>query len=127
VSKHLGASQIRAIEKVGDCLIPGDSDLPRFSSSGCVREVDRILDYMPEQDLKDLKMLLGLLAYFPGFALALLFRFLELAPSVPGPLGAPLRLIRIGMRGLIMSLYYGDPGVLKVLGYQVGVYVGDRR
>ncbi|HUP56324.1 MAG TPA: hypothetical protein VM598_02655 [Bdellovibrionota bacterium] len=124
-SKHLGPSQIRAIEKVGDCLVPGDGEFPRFSATGCVSQIDRILDYMPATDLKDLKMLLGILALFPRFLLALLFRLLEGAPSVPGPIGAPLRLIRIGMRGLVMSLYYGDPAVLRAMNYKVSVYTGD--
>jgi hypothetical protein len=70
-------------------------------------------------------MLLGILAFFPRFAIAILFKLLEGAPSVPGPLGAPLRLIRIGMRGVVMSLYYGDTRVLKAMGYQVFVYTQD--
>ena len=66
MSKHLNPRQLHAIEKVGDCMIPGDSELPRFSRTGCVSQVDRILDYMPESDLGDLKMLLGILAFFHG-------------------------------------------------------------
>jgi hypothetical protein len=124
-SKHLSPSQLRAIEKVGDCLIPGDSESPMFSNSGCITEVDRILDYMPEADLKDLKMLLGLLAFLPKFLLAFIFKLLEGSASVPGPLGAPLRLIRIGMRGLVMSLYYGDQKILSRLAYDVKVYTAD--
>lgn len=125
MSKHLNPKQLRAILKVGDVMVPGDSELPRFSSTGCVSQVDRILDHMPETDLGDLKMLLGILAFFPGFALAFLFRMLEASPAVPGPLGSILRQIRIGMRGLIMSLYYGDPNVLGKLGYKVAVYTAD--
>src|SRR5579885_224397 len=125
MSRHLDPKQLRAIEKVGDIMIPGDAELPRFSSTGCVSQVDRILDYMPEADLKDLKMLLGILAFFPGFLLALLFRVIEASPAVPGPLGSILRQIRLGMRGLIMSLYYGDSSVLNKLGYKVTVYTAD--
>ena len=80
---------------------------------------------MPETDLKDLKMLLGILALFPALLLAWLFRALEASPAVPGPVGSILRQIRIGMRGLIMSLYYGDKSVLGKLGYKVTVYTAD--
>src|SRR5437588_611170 len=62
MSRHLDQRRLRAIEKVGDCMIPGDAELPRFSRTSCASQVDRILDHMPEQDLKDLKMLLGILA-----------------------------------------------------------------
>jgi hypothetical protein len=52
--------------------------------------------------------------------MGILLRILELAPWV-----AVLRLIRIGLRGLVMSLYYGDSGVLERLGYRVSVYTDD--
>jgi hypothetical protein len=125
MSKHLNERQIHAIDKVGDCMIPGDGELPRFSTTCCSSQVDRILDFMPDQDLSDLKMLLGILAFFPGFLLALLFRMLEASPAIPGPIGALFRQIRLGMRGLIMSLYYGDPKILGLLQYKVSVYTGD--
>jgi hypothetical protein len=107
-------------------MAPGDGELPKFSSLNCVSQVGRITAYMPEADFRDLKMLLGILSFFPGFMLAALFRLIEFAPSVPGPLGGLFRTIRLGMRGLIMTLYYADPRVLKVVGYEVSVYTGDR-
>jgi hypothetical protein len=125
MSRHLNQSQIHAIVKVGDCLCPGDGALPAFGKTNCVAQVDRILDYMPQADLGDLKMLLSILAVFPRFFLGLMFRMLEASPALPGPIGAVLRQIRIGMRGLIMSLYYGDPAVLKTLQYEVGVFTKD--
>ena len=132
MSKHLNEGQIRALVKVGDCLVPGDEDLPSFSKLGCVEWIDHLLDPMPAADLKDLKMLLSILSFFPAFLMRALMRFLEFSPSVPGPLGAPLRLIRLGMRGLVMSLYYsGFAGKqyvgktpLEVLEYKVEVYRG---
>lgn len=124
-SRHLKDRQLAAIEKIGDCLIPGDGDLPRFSATGCAREIDRILDYMPERDLADLKTLLALLGWFPRFAVALVLRFLEWSPWLPEPVGSLARLVRFGLRGLAMSLYYSDPKVLALIGYEVGVYTGD--
>lgn len=118
---------LAALNRIGDVLVPGDGELPRFSSLNCVSQVGRITAYMPEADFKDLRMLLGILSFFPGFALAVLFRLIEFAPSVPGPIGGGLlRTIRLGIRGLIMTLYYADPRVLKGVGYDVGVYTGDR-
>lgn len=122
----LDPRQTVALNRVGDVMIPGDGEFPRFSTLNCMSQFARISDHMPEADLKDLKLLLSILSYFPKFLIAALFHFLELAPRVPGPLGGPLRLIRIGMRGLVMTLYYGDPRVLKIVGYDVGVYTDDR-
>lgn len=129
MSKHLSPRHIRAIEKIGDCMIHETSGLPGFSALGCVKDVDRLLDYMPDQDLNDLKLLLGIFSLFPRFLLRWLLALLEQSAK-PGsmiPLGAVLRLIRLGLRGIVMSLYYGHPTVLGKLDYQVGVYTGDMK
>lgn len=124
-SKHLNERQIKAINRLGDCLIPGDPGLPAFSETTAVTDVDRILDYMPSSDLNDLKTLLTLLSYFPKVMLGLLLRFLELSPHIPTPVGALLRFMRLGLRGLIMTLYYSNAKAHDVLGYNVSVYTAD--
>lgn len=126
MSRHLNDRQIGAIEKVGDILLPGDGKLPAFAQSRCVQSIDRILDYMGEQDLSDLKMLLTLFAYLPSFFIGIILRFLEWSPLVPTFLGGGvLRLMRIGLRGLVFTLYYGDPKIHQVIDYKVRVYTDD--
>lgn len=122
-SSHLTFRQIRAIGKIGDVLIPGDEILPAFSETDCVKQVDRILNFMPIQDVRDLKTLISIFSFFPRGAIFLTIRLLELSPKIPG--GGVLRLIRLGLRGLVMTLYYSDPKVLGLLDYQVGVYTRD--
>ncbi|MEW6055523.1 MAG: hypothetical protein AB1540_02840 [Bdellovibrionota bacterium] len=124
-SKHLSENHLRGLEKLGDALVPGDKELPSFSKLKCVGEADRILDHMPASDLKDLKFLLSLLAVFPQFLVLVFIWVLELGSKIPGPLGAQLRFIRIGVRGLVMSLYYSDPRVHSILGYSVSIYTKD--
>ena len=81
MSKHLGGTQLRGIEKVGGCLIPGDPELPSFAASGCVEAVDRILDFMPPADLSDLKLLLTLLGSMPRILVRVLLALLEWTPA----------------------------------------------
>lgn len=126
MSKHLSNLQIQGINKMGNVMLPGDGEFASFSASGCVSEVDRILDYMPAKDLGDLKMLLALMGILPMFLVGWFLAFLERSPYW-GDWAAPLRFVRIGMRGLIMTLYYSHPQAHKVLGYQVGVYTDDLR
>lgn len=123
LSRHLSAAQIRGVEKLGQAMLPGGEGFPSFMAIGCARHIDRILDFMPEQDIKDLRLLLSLLAVMPLAFSRFFAWFLEKAVPWPGPVGAQLRTIRLGVRGLIFSLYYGDPAVLKEIGYEVGVYV----
>lgn len=126
MSKHLNSLQIKGIDKMGDRMLPGDGEFASFSSSGCSSEVDRILDHMPAKDLGDLKMLLALMGLLPSFIIGMFLGFLERTPAWGG-WAAPLRFVRIGIRGLIMTLYYSHPQAHKVLGYQVGVYTDDMR
>ena len=126
MTKHLSSRQLRSLEKIGDVMLPGYLDaMPSFSQLNCSRHANRILDHMPEQDLGDLKMLLTVFSFFPLFLVRWIMRFLELSPNIPGPVRALLRFMRIGLRGLVMSLYYCDPKALKVIDYEVKVYTGD--
>lgn len=125
MSQSLSPRQLRAIERIGDWMIPGDGEMPRFSELGCISQVARILDYMPASDVGDLKTLLTLLSFFPGFLLGMFLRLVERSPAMSNPLGGLLRTIRLGLRGLVMSLYYDHPRILGAIGYEVGVYTGD--
>jgi hypothetical protein len=126
MSTHLNPRQLKGIDKLGDRMLPGDGELQSFSSARCSAEVDRILDYMLAKDLADLKMLLSLLGWLPGFVIGALLSFLERSPRW-GDWASPLRFARLGIRGLIMTLYYSHPQAHRVLGYQVGVYTDDLR
>jgi hypothetical protein len=125
ISKHFKANQVQGVRKLGNVMFPGGEGFPSFSDCDCVRHLDRILDFMPEQDLKDLGMLALLLAWLPKPVVRFFIWILDRGVSWPGPIGAQLRTIRLGVRGLILSLYYGDPAVQKEVGYEVSVYVGD--
>ena len=127
MSKHLGARQVAGLEKMGNVLVPGDGELASFGASGCSSEVDRILDHMPGSDLKDLKLLLTLMSFLPMFIVAWFLAFLELSPRMPDWIAGPLRFVRLGIRGLVLTLYYSHPQAHQVLGYKVGVYTGDMK
>lgn len=125
MSKHLNATQLRGLNKLGDYMLPGFGELGSFSQVNAAANVDRVFDYMSAKDLADLKMLLSILAFLPRFVIAAFVGFLELTQNWPGPLGSGLRFVRIGLRGLVMTLYYSNSSVTDRIGYRVGVYTGD--
>jgi len=133
-SRYLSARQFRGLEKLGDAYCPGDDELPSFAALGCAEHVDEVLDCMPEQDRRDLAMLLGVCAIKPRWALSAFIRLLALSPRIPSWLGGGmLRFLHMGIRGLILTLYYsGKAGSAyrgrtphEVLGYEVSVYTAD--
>ena len=130
MSRHLSPRQIQGLDKMGDILIPGE-DTPEgflsFSESGCSREIDRVLDYMPDSDRNDLKLLLLLISFLPRIMVRAFLAILELSPKLPDRLGGPLRFVRLAVRGLVLTLYYSHPHAHQVLEYRVGVYMGDQK
>jgi len=109
-SQQLSATQLHGLRKAGDILIPGDAEMPSFSQSGVLTHVDRMLDYMNPSDLTGVRFLVTLFAYLPKPLVYLILALAQLDRSLPGPLAAPLRMINIGMKGVVMTLYYSDLG-----------------
>lgn len=121
-SRFLSAGQVRGLTRVGQVLAPGGGEYPSFANSGCIAQIDAVLETMPEADLNDLKMLLGIFGWLPRGLVYLTLSLLEvIAPwrIMPGV----VRLIRLGLRGLVFTLYYSDEKVLSLLGYRVTVHL----
>ena len=115
--------------------VPGDEDLPSFSRLGCVAHVDRLLDFMPDDDLRGLQGVLSAASFLPRLLIAGLLRWLEAGLWPPGPWAAPLRVVRMSLRGIVLrsttratpAPSYDGPGPLDVLSYRVAVAVEDGR
>lgn len=123
--KGLSRRQQIGLTKLGNVFFPGDAELPSFSKSECISDMDKILPYMPRRDLKDLKFLLFVLSYCPNFSISFFWMILSKSHRWPGQTGNLLRTMHLGLKGLVVSLYYSSPEVLNKLGYQVQVHLGD--
>jgi len=121
-SAQLTARQVRGLRKAGDVLIPGDSELPSFSGSGCVAHVDGMLDYMHGGDRDGLKALLGVFGLLPKVLIRGIIALTEHHHGVPTALGSVLRMINTGVKGVVMTLYYSDVGGQGQSIYQVIKY-----
>lgn len=125
-SRFLSHRKLRGLDKLGDVFLPGDGELASFSASGCARDIDSVLEHLPEGDRSDLGLLLTLLGWMPLlFVRGFVWLTERGGDALPGGLGALLRFARIGTRGLVMSLYWSDPAVLRAIDYEVGVVVDD--
>lgn len=102
----LTPAQRTGLLRLGDVVIPGDGVLPSFSQAGVVDEVDRMLDWMYESDRAAIRMLLTAFATMPAPAIRAVVLATEKGDKVPEPLGGGLRMASIGIKGLVLSLYY---------------------
>lgn len=124
-SKHLSARQVRGLLRLGDTVAPGDHDFPPFSQTEFVTHVDRMLDYMEPDDRQGLGLLLNLFSLSPKWAIKSLLLLCEQESRLPHPVAAPLRLLRLGLKGLVFTLYYSGledkeghgPRILKTIGW----------
>jgi hypothetical protein len=129
LSKHLNPTQLAGLLKVGDVLVPGDDDFPSFSRSGAIEHVDRMLDYMYDSDRNGVKALLALFRFTPRFKIRWIMALTEKHASLPEPLAAVCRMINLGVKGVVMTLYYSDlgngPSVLEVIHWDSKVVERD--
>ena len=105
-SQYFSATQLHVINRIGDIFLPGDGLLPRFSECGFVEHIDRMIAYIPPHDRDMLGRLLKILRFVPTFVMRVLLKLTQLDRFFPGAIGAHLRKLDIGLRGIVFSLYY---------------------
>lgn len=118
-SRYLNQRQLRTLERLGDCLLPGAAGLPRFSHTGAIEHIDAVLEPVDTGDRRDLRLLLSLLALFPNRLLIGLMRLLAARhrlPALVSPLIGALRLLDVSLRGLVFTLYYSNRRGLNAQG-----------
>lgn len=126
-SKYLSKSALKALNRIGDIMIPANGELPSFSEHGGLEHIDELVSYAPADDIKDLNLLLSILSFMPTFVLVWLIGKLETAHANNGPLGSLFRMLDFGLRGLVLSCYYTENAgtsykgskPLDVIGYSV--------
>ncbi len=129
MSAILSPRQISALVRIGDILIPAGEGFPSFSETGAIAHVDALLEVTPSEDVGGLKILLSVLSFLPDFMVAGFLGLVRKADALPDFLAAPLRNIEIGLKGLVMSLYYSNrvrpeyrgPKVHEVIDYALRV------
>lgn len=117
-SRILSGLQQKAIMKIGNVYCPKHPELPAFKDVKPLERIDILLEEIPPQDLKDLQLLLSVLGVLPSFVIWLVVFIIENGKDLPTPMGALIRMIRFGFRGIIFSLYYSEKPS-DVIGYQI--------
>lgn len=100
--------QAKGLLKAGDIMIPGDAELPSFSRSGSLAAADRIVDFLTESDRAGLKGVAVLFALLPRPLVKALLSLAANANRLPEFLAGPFREFNLGVKGVVMSLYYSD-------------------
>ncbi len=110
-SAYFSRRALKALNRLGDIIIPANGDFPSFSEYGGLEHIDKMVCYAPVDDIGDLNKALGLLQFMPTFVLKSLVKRMSNSADNNGPLGMPLRLLNLAIRGLVFACYYAErPG-----------------
>ena len=105
-SRLLGRRALIAFNRLGDLMLPRHKEFPSFSETGCIQFVDDIVLYAPAEDVKSLAALLTILSFCPDMLLKVLVGLTQRGQQLKGPAGPILRLLDMGIRSVVVTLYF---------------------
>lgn len=116
MSKILSSFAIKTIYRMGDIMIPRNDELPAYSEVKGLDNIDDVLVYAPESDIKDLNLLLSILSFMPTFILKWLVGKMANSHHEEGAVSVILRQLDFGIRGIVFATYYTEKTSLDYKG-----------
>lgn len=113
-------SHLKGVEKLGKVVIPNDSDFPAFSDINAEKYLNRMVDYMYEDDRSAILVILKLFAIMPLFKIKWTMSLIESGAKWKGMIGAPFRMLQIALKGLIFTVYYSDVTEDQIIHSKIG-------
>ncbi len=108
MSKYLSKSSLKTIERMGNIVIPRSEEFPSFSDTGSIEHIDDFIAFTPENDLRDLNMILTLMSILPNSTLRWLIKKMHDSHQSQGGVSSLFRQLDFGIRGLVFSCYYSN-------------------
>ena len=116
----LDKGHLKGVEKLGKVVMPPDSDFPAFSEIQAEKYINRMVDYMYEDDRSAIMIILKLFSVMPLFLIRWTMSLIEHGYKWKGMLGAPFRMLQIGLKGLIFTIYYSDMKSDQIIHSKIG-------
>ena len=126
-SRYLGTRSLIALSRIGDIFCPENAEFPSYSQCGCLEHVDKMMATVPENDQKDLNLVLSIISFMPDFMLVWLIQKMAKSHEGKGFLSPIFRQLDFGLKGIILGTYYsGKTGKqftgknpLQVIGFEL--------
>ncbi len=116
----LTKSHLKGVEKLGKVVMPDNSDFPAFSEIQAEKYLNRMIDYMYDDDRSAILVILKLFSIMPLFKIRWTMSLIETGSKWQGMLGAPFRMLQIALKGLIFTVYYSDVTDDQVIHSKIG-------
>lgn len=106
ISHLFTVNQLKGLEKLGDIMMPANNEFPSFSESGCITDVDITMSSAHKDDIRDFGYLLLFCRYTPNALIRMIIQLADSADRFPNWIAPLLRKLNIGIKGVVVSLYY---------------------
>jgi hypothetical protein len=116
----LKKSQIKGLYKLGKVILTDYPGFPAFEALKPENYINRMIDYMYDDDRQALLILLSLFSVLPLFVIRWKMKFIDWAAKWNGAPGAIFRMLQIALKGMIFTLYYSDFTEGKVIHEKIG-------
>lgn len=113
------------LRRLGEAVVPTTGE-PSFREIVREAHAAQAIAALPQKDRQDLLALLAILRWAPVRAIAAGLTLVALLRRVPGPLGRIARLLDLGLRGLVYTLYFSEEESLTALRWDAAVRVEAR-
>lgn len=116
----LKKSQIKGLYKLGKVVISDYQGFPSFEEIKPEDYLNRMIDYMYDDDREPVMIILSLFSIFPLFIIRWKMKFIDWGASWKGSPGALFRMLQIALKGMIFTIYYTDVTDGKVIHENIG-------
>jgi hypothetical protein len=116
----LKKSHIKGLNKLGKVIIPDFPGFPSFEELNMEKYLNRMIDYMYDDDRGAILVILSLFSGLPCFVIRWKMQFIDWAAKWKGAPGAAFRMLQIALKGMIFTLYYSDFTEGKVIHEKIG-------
>jgi len=106
ISKLFTQHQLQGLRKIGDIMLPAGNGFPSFSECGCIAAVDTAMSSAHKDDIRDFGYLLLACHYAPTPIVKLIINMADNAERFPSFIAPLMRKLNIGIKGIVISLYY---------------------
>ncbi len=113
-------SHLKGMYKLGKVIIAEHPDFPDFKDVESEKHINRMIDYMYDDDRGPILIILSLFSILPTFIIKWKMSFIDWGAKWKGAPGAVFRMLQIALKGLIFTIYYSDPTEKKVIHQQIG-------
>jgi hypothetical protein len=113
-------SHIKGLYKLGKVIIPDYPGFPAFIEVEPQKHINKMVDYMYEDDRSAILIILALFSFLPPFIIKWKMMFIDWGAKWKGAPGAVFKMLQIALKGLVFTLYYTDFTEGKVIHGKIG-------